>query len=218
MKISFINAIARVCDLAGANVQEVAHGMGLDKRIGEKFLNAGVGYGGSCFSKDVDALVHLTDQLGYDFRLLKEVQNINKSQREYVLQKIKHELWVMQNKNVAILGLAFKPGTDDIRESPALYFVKELKEAKANLRLWDPIARENFEKEHPDCAYFEDIAECVKDADLLLILTDWPEVVSMNLDSIKGQMKCPVIIDARNIFDPQDAREKGFTYYSVGRP
>jgi len=218
MKISYANAVARICELAGADVEQVTHGMGLDKRIGPQFLRAGVGYGGSCFPKDVDAFVHLADQLGYDFQLLKQVQVVNKTQREYLLQKIKRELWVMQDKEIAILGLAFKPGTDDIRESPSLYFVPQLLEANAKLRLWDPIAQDNFKQLYPDLAYFDDPIETARGADLVLLLTDWPEVKNMDLDALKQAMRCPVMIDGRNIFDPDDMRKRGYTYDSIGRP
>ncbi len=218
MKISYINAVSRICELAGADVEQVAHGMGLDSRIGPRFLNAGTGYGGSCFPKDVDAFVHLADQLGYDFQLLKQVQLVNKTQREHVMQKIQHELWVIQDKTVSILGLAFKPGTDDIREAPSLYFVSQLIEAKAHLKLWDPVAQEKFAEQFPNMKYFQDPIECAKDADLLLILTEWPEVKNMDLAALKKAMRCPVIIDGRNIFNPAEVREKGFTYHCVGRP
>jgi UDPglucose 6-dehydrogenase len=144
MKISFINAVSRVCELAGADVEQVAQGMGLDKRIGPSSCAPGVGYGGSCFPKDVDAFVQIADHLGYNFELLKEVQRINKTQREHLMQKIQHELWVIQDKVIAVLGLAFKPGTDDVRESPSLYFVPQLIEAGAKLRLWDPVGEEAF--------------------------------------------------------------------------
>lgn len=217
MKISYINAVSRVCELAGADVEQVAHGMGLDKRIGARFLNAGVGFGGSCFPKDVDAFVHLADQLGYNFELLKEVQRINHAQREHVLKKLQHELWVVQDKVISILGLAFKPGTDDIREAPSLFFVPHLLEQKAHLRLWDPVAEEKFREIHPNLEYVKDPIECAKGADLVLILTEWDDVRNMDLQKLKQAMKCPVVIDARNIFDPKKIRELGFTYHSVGR-
>ncbi len=217
MKISFINAVARVCELADADVEQVAQGMGLDTRIGPKFLRAGVGYGGSCFPKDVDAFIQIADHLGYNFELLKEVQRVNKTQREHVMQKIQRELWVIQDKVVAVLGLAFKPGTDDVRESPSLYFVPQLSEARAKLRLWDPVAEERFKELFPSEKYFKDPIECATGADLLLILTDWPEVKKLDLDKLKSVMNCPVIVDGRNIFDPKLVRSKGFTYHSVGR-
>ena len=218
MKISYINAVSRVCELAGADIEQVAHGMGLDTRIGPRFLDAGVGYGGSCFPKDVDAFVHIADHLGYDFELLKEVQRINHSQREHVMKKIQHELWVIQDKTIAVLGLAFKPETDDVREAPSLYFVPQLLEARAHLKVWDPVAQEKFKELHPNLEYHSDVIECAKDADLLLILTEWPEVKNMDLNKLKGVMKCPVIVDGRNIFDPADMQTRGFTYHCVGRP
>lgn len=217
-KISFINAVSRVCELTGANVEMVAKGMGLDQRIGPKFLYAGVGYGGSCFPKDVDAFVQIADNLGYNFELLKEVQRVNKAQREHVMQKIQRELWVVQDKEVAILGLAFKPGTDDIREAPSLYFVPQLIEAGAKLRLWDPVAEQNFAARFPDQTYAKTPLEAVEGADLLLILTEWPEVKALTPEVLKKAMRCPVIIDGRNVFDPAAMREAGFTYVSVGRP
>lgn len=218
MKISFINAVSRICELVGADVEEVAHGMGLDRRIGPLFLKAGVGYGGSCFPKDVDAFVHIADQMGYDFQLLKQVQIVNQTQREHVMQKIQRELWVIQDKVVAILGLAFKPGTDDIREAPSLYFVPHLLDAKARLKLWDPVAQEKFSELYPNLDYYQDPIECAKDADLLLILTEWPQVKNINLDQLKNVMRCPVIVDGRNVFDPKEMRRLGFTYHCVGRP
>ena len=217
MKISFINAVARVCEMAGANVEQVAQGMGLDKRIGPQFLKAGVGYGGSCFPKDVDAFVQIADHLGYNFELLKEVQRVNKTQREHLMQKLQRELWVIQDKVVAVLGLAFKPGTDDVRESPSLYFVPQLIEAGAKLQLWDPVAEERFAQLYPQERYVKDPIECARGADVLLILTDWPQVKKLDLDQLKSVMKCPVIVDGRNVFDPKVVRSKGFTYHSIGR-
>ena len=218
MKISYINAVSRVCELAEADVEQVAHGMGLDPRVGARFLQAGVGFGGSCFPKDVDAFVHLSDRLGYNFELLKEVQRINKSQREHLLHRIQHELWVIQDKTIAILGLAFKPGTDDIREAPSLFFVSQLLEARAKLKVWDVIAEPKFREIHPELAYFKDPYECLKDADLLLILTEWPEVKNLDLKKVKSLLKCPVIVDGRNVFEPAEMRAMGFIYHSIGRP
>ncbi|MDP6491108.1 MAG: UDP-glucose/GDP-mannose dehydrogenase family protein [Kiritimatiellia bacterium] len=218
MKISFINAVSRICELTGADITQVAHGMGLDARIGEHFLKAGVGYGGSCFPKDVDAFVRMGDEVGYRLDLLKEVQSINKQQREHVMRKLKQEMWVLQNKRVAIFGLAFKPGTDDIRESPSLYFVPQLQEQKASLCLWDPIAREKFNEEFPGLDYNDDLLECAKDADVLLILTDWPEIRELDLAALKDSMRCPIVVDGRNVFDAQAMDAQGFTYHSVGRP
>jgi UDPglucose 6-dehydrogenase len=218
MKISFANALARVCELAGADVEMVTQGMGLDQRIGPSFLKAGVGYGGSCFPKDVDAFARIADQLGYDFRLLKEVQHINKTQREFLMQKVKGELWVMQDKTIAVLGLAFKPNTDDVREAPSLYFVPELQKAGAKLRLWDPIAAEKFREIHPEATYAESPLEAARDADLVLVLTEWEAVKQLDLDALRAAMKVPVIVDGRNVWDPAKMAAKGFHYKSVGRP
>ncbi len=217
MKISFINAVSRICELTGADITQVAHGMGLDERIGEHFLKAGVGYGGSCFPKDVDAFVRMGDEVGYSLDLLKEVQCINKQQREHVMRKLKQEMWVLQNKRIAVFGLAFKPGTDDIRESPSLYFIPELQEQKASLCLWDPIAREKFDEQFPGLEYNDDLLACAKDADALLILTDWPEIREIDLAALKDAMQCPIVVDGRNIFDAKTMDAKGFTYHSVGR-
>jgi UDPglucose 6-dehydrogenase len=217
MKISYINAVARICELAGADVSQVAKGMGLDPRIGPRFLSAGVGYGGSCFPKDVDAFVRLADALGHEFTLLKEVQLVNKTQRDYVMKKIKQELWVVQDKKIAIFGLAFKPETDDVRESPSLYFVPKLQEMKAQLCAWDPVAEEKFKEFHPELDCVQDLYDCAKDADLLLILTEWDAVKQVDLEKLKSVMSCPVIVDGRNIFNPEEIRAMGFTYHSVGR-
>jgi UDPglucose 6-dehydrogenase len=217
MKISFANALSRICELAGADVKQVTHGMGLDRRIGPSFLQAGVGYGGSCFPKDVDAFVHIADILGYNFELLREVQRINQAQREHVLQKIRNELWVVQDKTIAVLGLAFKPGTDDIREAPSLYFVSELGKEKARLRLWDPVAEEKFKEVHPNLEYFPTVMDTISGADLVLILTEWDEIRAIDLEAMKAAMNCPVIVDGRNVFDPSTVRAAGFTYHSVGR-
>ena len=217
MKISFINAVSRICELTGADIKQVAHGMGLDKRIGSHFLQAGVGYGGSCFPKDVDAFVRMGDELGYSLGLLKEVQRINASQKEHLIRKLQQELWVIEDKTVAVLGLAFKPGTDDIRESPSLYFVPQLLERKARLRLWDPVAREKFSPLFPGLNYFDTPLECAEGADAVLVLTDWPEVGKMDLAQLRKVMKCPIVIDGRNIFSPATMKEHGFTYHSIGR-
>jgi len=217
MKISFINAVSRICELTGADISQVARGMALDKRIGPHFLNAGVGYGGSCFPKDVDAFIRMADEYGYSFDLLKEVQKINLSQREHLMRKLQQELWVLEDKTIAVLGLAFKPGTDDVRKSPALYFVPELLKHKAKVKLWDTVAQEKFAQVVPDQQYFSTPLECATGADAVLILTDWPEIRQMDLAKLHKTMKCPIIIDGRNVFDPAVMLEHGFIYYSVGR-
>ncbi len=218
MKISFVNAVSRICELCGADIQQVAHGMGLDKRIGPDFLSAGVGYGGSCFPKDVDAFIRMGEEVGYSLNLLKEVQSINEAQREHLLRKLQQELWVVQEKTIAVWGLAFKPGTDDVRMSPAMYFIPQLKERGAHLRLWDPIAHEKFDRELPGHTYCETLEATATDADAILILTDWPEVKNVDLARIKAICRCPIIIDGRNCFDPAAMQAQGFIYHSLGRP
>lgn len=217
MKISFINSVSRICEMTGADVEQVAHGMGLDRRIGPAFLRAGVGYGGSCFPKDVDAFIHMGDEIGYSLDILKAVQAVNESQKEHLLRKLQQELWVLQDKRIAVLGLAFKPGTDDIRMSPSLFFIPELKERGALLRLWDPIAQEKFDAMHPGLEYFQTPLEAAKGADAVLILTDWPEVKTMDLAQLKATVACPIVIDGRNVFKPTDMKALGFTYHSIGR-
>jgi UDPglucose 6-dehydrogenase len=217
MKISFVNAVSRICELTGADIKQVSYGMGLDQRIGHHFLNAGVGYGGSCFPKDVDAFVHMGDELGYSLDLLKEVQRINVNQKEHVMRKLQQEMWVIEDKTIAVWGLAFKPGTDDVRESPSLYFVPRLLEKKAHLRLWDPIAVAKFEQVHPGLKYFDTPLECAEGADAVLILTEWPQIKQVNLSELRSKMKCPIIIDGRNVFEPATMAKHEFTYHSVGR-
>ncbi len=217
MKISFINAVSRICEITGADIGQVAHGVGLDKRIGPQFLSAGVGYGGSCFPKDVDAFIRMGDECGYSLNILKEVQRINASQREHLMRKLQQELWVLEDKTIAIFGLAFKAGTDDVRESPSLYFVPKLLEKKAKLRLWDPIAKGKFDQDHPGLHYFDNLMECADGADAVLILTDWPEIKQLDLDQLKKNMKCPIIMDGRNLFDPKTMAGKGFTYHCIGK-
>ncbi len=216
MKISFINAVSRICELTGAEIGHVAHGMGLDRRIGPHFLKAGVGYGGSCFPKDVDAFIRLGDEVGFNLELLKEVQRINQGQREHLLRKLQQELWVIQDKVIAVWGLAFKPGTDDVRESPSLYFVPQLRERGAHLKLWDPAARAKFEAIHPGFSYAESPMEAARGADAILLLTDWPELKAIDLQALRATMRCPIVIDGRNQLDPAQMAQSGFTYHGMG--
>ena len=217
MKISFINAVSRICELTGADIDQVAHGVGLDGRIGPSFLRAGVGYGGSCFPKDVDAFVRMGDEVGYSLNLLKEVQRINVTQRDHLMRKLQSELWVLEDKTIAVFGLAFKPGTDDVREAPSLHLVPQLLERNAKVRLWDPVAREKFDQAHPGLEYADTLLDCARDADAVLILTDWPEVKALDLDALRETMACPIVVDGRNIFDPAAMESFGFVYHSIGR-
>ena len=219
-KISYINMVSALCEKVGADINMVAEGMGYDKRIGRDFLKAGIGYGGSCFPKDVKAFIKIAEEHGIDFNLLEEVEKINITRRIKFVEKIEDILWIIKDKNIAVWGLAFKPNTDDIREAPAIDIVRELEKAGANLRLYDPKASENFKSifsEKQNLKYFKDKYSTLKDADALLIITEWDEFVKANLGKIKENMKLPITIDGRNIFSPKIMKEKGFEYYSIGR-
>lgn len=220
MKISYINMVADLCEKVGADVNMVSEGMGYDKRIGRAFLNAGIGYGGSCFPKDVKAFIKIAENNGVDFGMLKMADHINDKRRRKFLDKIENVLWMNKDKKIAVWGLAFKPDTDDIREAPAIDIVEDLAKSGANLRLYDPQATDNFKKIFPEkgnITYFKDKYETVKDIDALLIITEWDEFVKADLDKVKNAMRLPIVIDGRNIFDSPKMKEKGFEYYSVGR-
>jgi len=217
LKISYINAVAAICDKAGADVTKVAEGMGLDKRIGKSFLNAGIGYGGYCFPKDVAAFIKMAEELGYDFQLLKEVQSINNAQRQQVVRKLRDKLWNLKGKTVSVLGLSYKPDTDDMREAPAIYIIRELIEQGANVKAFDPQAMEVAKTLLPDIEYCLSAYEAAKGCDALLILTEWGEFKNLDLTMIKQLLKQPIIIDGRNIFDPKVMQEYGFIYAAIGR-
>lgn len=216
-KISYINAVANVCERVGADVRLVADGMGHDARIGRAFLDAGVGYGGSCFPKDVAAFIRIAREVGYDFRLLEEVARVNAGQREVLLRHLKDALWVLANRTVAVLGLAFKPNTDDIREAPATAIVERLLQEGASVRAYDPVAEENARRLLPTVSYCPDPYEAARDSDALVVLTEWEEFRTMDLARIRSLMRRPVILDGRNVIDPQRARALGFRYVGVGR-
>lgn len=216
-KISFINAVSRISEKAGADVAEVAYGMGLDKRIGLGFLNAGLGYGGSCFPKDLDAFINIAEKLGYDFRLLKAVKHINDGQKEYILKKIKDALWIIKGKTIGILGLSFKPNTDDIRNAPSLEIIKALSQEGARLKIYDPSAMPGAKKILSGVKFCRDSYEAASAGDCLLIVTEWDEFKELDFAKIKKLLKRPLIIDGRNIYDPQKMRALGFTYIGVGR-
>jgi len=216
-KISFINAVANICELSGADVEKVALGMGLDKRIGKDFLKAGIGYGGSCFPKDVDAFIWISEKLGYDFSLLKEVKKINERQRELFIKKIEDTLWTLKDKTIGILGLSFKPNTDDIREAPSIYIIKSLKEKGAKIKAYDPKAMVKMKQVFPDITYCDNPYEVAKNSDCLVILTEWPEFRKLDLKKIKNLLNQPIIIDGRNIFEPQKMIKLGFVYKCIGR-
>jgi UDPglucose 6-dehydrogenase len=220
MKISFINSVANVCEAVDADIEEVAQGMGMDKRIGPRFLHAGLGYGGSCFPKDIKAFYALSQQLGVDFSLLKEVEHINERQRESFLKKVRSTLWNLRHKKLAVLGLAFKGGTDDIRESPAISLVRSFIAEGCTVCAYDPAAKENARKALPAVGvrFADDPYEAMKGADALVIMSDWPEFTRLDLDKVKARLANPIIFDGRNLFDPREMAEQGFTYISMGRP
>ena len=216
-KISFANALVHICEASGANVEEVTRGVGLDNRVGSRFLNAGVGYGGSCFPKDVSAFISIADELGYDFRLLKEVEAINEAQIDYFFNKIKEVLWVLEDKVIGILGLAFKPNTDDMRNAPAVKIITRLLEEGARIKAFDPKSMEKAKEILPAIEYCESPYQAAEGAEALVIITEWNEFKEMDLDRIKDLLHQPIIIDGRNIYDPEKMGELGFTYQSVGR-
>ena len=221
MKISFINMIADLCELVGADVTQVACGVGMDPRIGPQFLNAGIGFGGYCFPKDLRAFIRLADQYGLDFSLLKEVENINRRRIEVFLKKVRQALWVLQDKTIAVLGLAFKPSTDDIREAPGLKIVNALLSEGARLRLHDPQAIPTTKAVLPEngdtVVYCEDAYTAAQHAHGLIVLTEWPEYGSLDLSRLRDAMDVPVVIDGRNVFDPAVISKLGFEYLCIGR-
>lgn len=218
-KISFANAIALLCDKLGANSDAVLSGIGSDERIGRKFLYPGIGYGGSCFPKDILAFLDIAKQQGYDFELLNVVQRINENQVDIFLTKLKNSLGSFKGNKVAILGLAFKPNTDDIREAPSIKIIKKLLKAGVKIYAYDPIATENAKRELKNTVTFsKDPYQAAKGAQALLIVTEWNEFKELDLEKIKKLMKKPIIIDGRNIYDPEKVRKLGFKYTSIGRP
>ena len=219
MKISFINAVASICESVGANVQQVCQGIGTDSRIGPRFLNPGIGYGGSCFPKDLMAFRAVARECGYEFRLLDEVMRINEDQRQRFLRKVRTALWTLRGKRLGVLGLAFKGGTDDIRESPAILLVQSLLQEGCQIAAYDPAATARArEVLNSSTEFVNDPYEAARDADALLILTEWEEFAALDLDRIFKQLKYPIVIDGRNLYDPEAMAARGFTYYSVGRP
>ena len=216
-KISFINAIANICELAGADIEKVAEGMGYDKRIGKEFLNAGIGYGGFCFPKDAEAFVRISEKLGYNFALLKSVQEINIAQRKKFVKKIEKALWVLKGKTIGILGLAFKPNTDDMRFAPSVDIIRELQKEGAKIKAYDPKAMQKAKDILKGVAYCNDPYDVAKDSDALVIITEWKDFRQLDLKKIKSLMKNNLIIDGRNIYEPENIKKAGFTYISIGR-
>lgn len=218
MKISFINAVASVCESVGADVNQVVRGIGTDSRIGRRFLNPSIGYGGSCFPKDVMAFRAVAREHGYEFRLLDEVMRINEEQRRRFLRKIHDALWTLRGKRLAVLGLAFKGGTDDIRESPAILVVKDLLQEGCKIAAYDPAAMEHArEVLNSSVTFANSPYDAARGADALLILTEWEEFSNLDLGRLRKELKYPILIDGRNLYDPEAMAGQGFTYYSIGR-
>jgi len=218
VKISYINAISQICEKVGADVESIAKGMGYDSRIGKAFLSPGVGYGGSCFPKDVAAFIHLAKEVGYDFSLLKAVQKINQEQISLIFKKIKKYLWTLKNKKIGILGLSFKPDTDDIREAPSLKIMERLLSEEAILSVYDPKAMEETKKIFPRrTIYCKNPYQVCKGAELLLVLTEWEEFKKLDLKRVKKLLGKPHLIDGRNIYEPEKMKKLGFVYEGVGR-
>ncbi len=216
-KISFINAISNICEKVGADVVEVAKGIGLDKRINTSFLNAGVGYGGSCFPKDVNAFIHISERLGYDFGLLREVRKINEAQKDLLIKKIEHMLWNLPGKTIGVLGLSFKPDTDDMRGAPSLDIITRLQGAGCNIKAYDPEAINKAKKILKNVKFCKNVYEAANGSDCLVILTEWNEFKELDFKKIKKLLHQPIIIDGRNIYDPKKMRKMGFRYVGIGR-
>src|SRR3984957_5099105 len=217
LKISYINAIAPVCEAAGANVQEVAQGIGLDERIGRRFLNAGIGFGGSCFPKDLSAFIKISEQIGYDFKLLKEVQRINAEQMDRFVKKITDTLWVLKDKKIGVLGLAFKQNTDAVRSSPAIDLCQRLQKEGAALRVHDPKAMDKAKSILKNVTYVDDMNAVAEGCDALVVATEWDEFKKLDLDRAKKSLTHPILFDGRNLFDHEEMKRLGWIYKSVGR-
>ncbi|HEY2712545.1 MAG TPA: UDP-glucose/GDP-mannose dehydrogenase family protein [Chthoniobacterales bacterium] len=220
LKISYINAVSAICEASGADVEKVADGIGMDRRIGRNFLNAGIGYGGSCFPKDIAAFITISEQLGVPFNLLKEVQRINASQKDRFLRMVREALWVLRDKKIAVWGLTFKPNTDDIRSSVAIELVSEMLREGAHVSAYDPKGMEKARqvKAIAEAHLTNTALEAVEEAEALVIATEWDEFRNVNLAQVRDKMHTPLVFDGRNLFDPETMSKLGFHYTSIGRP
>ncbi len=216
-KISFINEMANLCERVGADVQVVARGMGLDGRIGTKFLHTGPGFGGSCFPKDTMALASIAKDNGMEARIVQATIEVNLAQRKGMVERVKRALGEIRGKQIAVLGLAFKPNTDDIRDSPSIYLIEELLKMGARIRAYDPMAMENARGVLDGVEFTSDPYSACQEADLAVIMTEWNELRELNMERIGELLKRPILLDTRDIYDPGEMRRLGFTYYSIGR-
>jgi UDPglucose 6-dehydrogenase len=220
LKISYINAVSAICEASGADVEKVADGIGMDHRIGRNFLSAGIGYGGSCFPKDIAAFITISEQLGVPFTLLKEVQRINAAQKERFLKVIRDALWVLRDKKIAVWGLTFKPNTDDIRSSVAIELVADMLREGAHVTAYDPKGMEKAREVKAIAgAHFTNSAlEAVEGAEALVIATEWAEFANIDLATVREKMQTPLVFDGRNLYNPETMQKLGFQYSSIGRP
>jgi len=218
LKISYANQLADLCERLGADVEEVTRAMGMDPRIGPQFLRAGIGFGGFCFPKDIQAFYRLAERAGVDFMLLKEAERINKDRIDHFLEKARRALWVLKGKQVGVLGLTFKAHTDDIRFAPALEILRRLLAEGASVRAYDPQAMKKTQALFPTVKYCEDAYEAVSGADAVLLLTEWPEFRELDWPRVHGLMARPLVLDGRNLLSPATMRGLGFEYHSIGRP
>jgi UDPglucose 6-dehydrogenase len=220
LKISYINALSAICEASGADIEKVADGIGADKRIGRSFLNAGLGYGGSCFPKDIAAFIAISEQIGEPFNLLREVQRINKHQRERFLKKVRDTLWVLKEKRIAVWGLTFKPDTDDVRNSVAVDLVNDLLREGAHVTAYDPKGNERVRELDlcPGVHLVDSALAAVENAEALVLATEWPDFGNVNLTEVHRRMHTPIVFDGRNLFDPATMRGLGFRYFGIGRP
>lgn len=216
-KISFINEVANLCEMVGADIRTVAKGMGLDKRIGPLFLNAGIGYGGSCFPKDTLGIIEIGEKVGYDMKIVRSVVEENEKQKKVMLPKLKKFIGDLSGCTIGLLGLSFKPNTDDIREAPSITIIEQLLEEGAKVRAYDPIAMSHMKNLFPDIDYAEDAYELAAGCDALLVVTEWNQFRDLDLERIKMDMNAPILIDGRNLYDPQKVKRLGFLYDGVGR-
>jgi UDPglucose 6-dehydrogenase len=219
LKISYINALSAICEASGADVEKVANGIGADKRIGRSFLNAGLGYGGSCFPKDVAAFISISEQIGEPFPLLREVQRINQYQRERFINRLRDTLWILKEKRIAVWGLTFKPDTDDVRSSVAVDLVNDLIREGAHVTAYDPKGNERVQELNlcPGVHLAGSALDAVRDAETLVLATEWPDFAAIDLAEVYRRMHTPIVFDGRNLFDPNTMRDLGFQYYSIGR-
>src|SRR5467141_3555391 len=220
LKISYINAVSGICEASGADIEKVADGIGADKRIGRSFLNAGLGYGGSCFPKDIAAFISISEQIGEPFPLLKEVQRINQHQRDRFVKRLRDTLWVLKEKRIAVWGLTFKPDTDDVRNSVAIDLVNDLIREGAQVTAYDPKGNQRVQELDlcPGIRLANSALEAVQDAETLVLATEWPDFGNVDLTEVRRRMHTPIVFDGRNLFDPATMRDLGFQYYAIGRP